>query len=128
MIIFLLGAFLPAVALTATSTTALECLRFSAPDRNPSQFIVNYCNKPVFVAVIEFQSETVTKHCAVYGLQGGLYANRYAPGEYYERESMYVSLESDHALQHCRLSGYPLTGTGLGDFVHFQKKRKKKTP
>ncbi|MDG2277444.1 MAG: hypothetical protein P8L31_05740 [Pseudomonadales bacterium] len=109
----------------ATTTGALGCLRFSNPNRHPSQFIINYCKRTVFLAVVEYVPETTQKHCAVYGLQGNKYAKRYAPGEFYERNTLNASYSADRALQYCRLSGFELTGDGLGDFVHFQKRKNK---
>lgn len=117
--------FTDTLGYAAAPIEALSCLRFSNPNRHPSQFVINYCKRAVFVAVIEYAPETARKHCAVYGLQGNKYAKRYAPGEFYERDSLKVSYDSDRALQYCRLSGYELTGDGLGDFVHFQKQKNK---
>ena len=48
---------------------------------------------------------------------------QYGPGEMYQRTTVQASFDADRALEHCRFSGYAVTGQGIGEFVHFVKKR-----
>ena len=97
--------------------TAESCLKFSDPYVSVQRFIVNFCRRTVYVSVVEFHAQAPTKHCAVYGLQGGRYGKQYGVGETYLRNSLHASFNVDRALENCKYSGYEMSGEGLGTFM-----------
>ena len=85
------------------------------------RFLINICERTVYVSVVEHDPMNVHPRCAVFGLQGRRYGKAYRPGEWYMEHSLSVSFDADKALNACARSGYEVRGGGVGEFIRVTK-------
>jgi len=104
-----------------TKSQLNTCVKRHMATNQALSFLINHCDRMVYVSIVEFSFLEGQKWCTVFGLQGKDYGKSYSAGEGYDWYSMKVSSSTDAALKHCGRSGYNTTDRSHGHFMQLTR-------
>lgn len=109
---------------------AQRCIKQKIAKNTFEKYILNRCDKVIFLSVVEVDLFSKRESCAVYGLQASsikhnnvesAYGKKYDSDYYYRPNSLSAYYNSENALLRCKLTGHEVNGEGIGSFVYFSK-------
>ena len=101
----------------APTTQAASCIKGYRTKDYKQVLVVNRCRHPLFISIIELNSTTMEKQCAIFQLPQKDYGRAYPWEDFLVTEPARGSLSEREAILHCTTTGYPIVNDSQGNFV-----------